>query len=305
MKILITGATGFVGKTLIPYLFERGENNIAILVRDKKKASDLFSSIPITIIEIDNCMRENIISYSPEIVLHMAALFNTRDDVETAKKIIESNITFGTLLLEALSNTACKYFINIGTFTEYLYGAGEYMPNSLYAASKTAFRSIIKYYQNLTNFNWINIILYTSYGRSNNQKKVLDYMLEAMDSPITVNFTLGEQITDFIHVDDIADFFYNLFLKIDLFKDSYTQLHLGSGKGYSIREASQVLEDVFSKKINANWGGLSYRPFDAMYAIAPIAKNIELLNWRSKITLEQGFTILKNELEVKKKDRGY
>lgn len=298
MKILITGATGFVGKTLIPYLFDRGITDIAILVRDKEKALNLFPLIPITIFDIDNNMRENVISYSPDVVLHMAALFNTRDDVDSAIKIIDSNITFGTLLLEAVSKTSCKYFVNIGTFAEFMFGAGEYMPNSLYAASKTAFRSLVQYYQNISEFKSINVVLYTSYGRRNNQKKVIDYMLDAMDSAIPVNFTLGEQVSDFIHVDDIADFFYTLFTKIDVCKNNYTQFHLGSGEGYSIREASLILEKVFSKKINANWGGLPYRPLDVMYSVAPIARNIELLNWKSKVCLEKGFTILKEDICV-------
>jgi len=300
MKILITGATGFVGKTLIPYLFDRGITDIAILVRDKEKALKLFPLIPITIFEIDNNMRDSVISYSPDVVLHMAALFNTRDDADTAIKILDSNITFGTLLLEAISKTSCQYFINIGTFAEFMFGAGEYMPNSLYAASKTAFRSLIQYYQNISEFKLINVVLYTSYGRQNNQKKVVDYMLDAMDSAIPVNFTLGEQVSDFIHVDDIADFFYTLFTKIDVCKNNYTQFHLGTGYGYSIREASLILEKVFYKKINANWGGLPYRPLDVMYAVAPIARNIELLNWKAKISLEQGFSILKEDMDDKK-----
>lgn len=297
MKILITGATGFVGKTLIPYLFDRGITDIAILVRDKEKALNLFPLIPVTIFEIDNDMRDNIISYSPDVVLHMAALFNTRDDADTAKKIIDSNIVFGTLLLEAISKTSCQYFINIGTFTEYLYGAGEFFPNNLYSASKTAFRSIVHYYQTVNNFKWINVIVYSPYGRKNDQKKVVDYLIEAMYSPIPINFSLGNQILDFIHVDDIADFFYTLIMEIHTIKDSYTQLHLGTGKGFSIREVSLIMEKVFSKKINANWGGLTYRSTDVMFSVAPINKNLKIINWKAKLDIEQGLYLLKKDLE--------
>jgi CDP-paratose synthetase len=299
MKILITGATGFVGKTLIPYLFDRGITDIAILVRNKEKALNLFPLIPVTIFEIDNNMRESVISYSPDVVLHMAALFNSRDDANTAKKIIDSNIVFGTLLLEAVSKTSCHYFINLGTFTEYLYGAGEFFPNNLYSASKTAFRSIVQYYQTVNNVKWINVIVYSPYGRKNDQKKVVDYMLDAMDSSILIDFSKGEQILDFIHVDDIASFFYCLFTQIHVCTDNFTQFHLGTGDGHSIREVSHILEKVFSKKINANWGGLPYRPLDIMFAVAPIARNIELLNWKAQISLEQGFSILKEDMVEK------
>ena len=44
MKILITGATGFVGRTLIPYLFSHSLTDICLLVRDRQKAESMFRS---------------------------------------------------------------------------------------------------------------------------------------------------------------------------------------------------------------------------------------------------------------------
>jgi len=301
MKILITGGTGFVGKTLIPYLFSKGYNEISLVVREREKAATLFELLPLTIIEVNNDMRENIISYSPDIVLHMAALFNTKDDANNAIQLIESNITFGTLILEAVSKTNCKYFVNVGTFSEFLYGGGEYMPNNLYSASKNAFRSIIKYFQTKTDFKWINVVLYSPYGRKNNSKKVIDYLIETFNSTKPIDFSLGEQVLDFIHVDDIANFFISLFSKINKIEDSYIQFHLGTGIGHSIREVGIIIEKVFERKINANWGGLPYRKLDPMHAVAPIGKNLELLGWKAKIELEEGISKLKDELNRNEK----
>lgn len=42
MRILITGATGFVGKTLIPYLISKGVNDLVLLVRNLDKAKAMF-----------------------------------------------------------------------------------------------------------------------------------------------------------------------------------------------------------------------------------------------------------------------
>ena len=44
MRILITGATGFVGKTLIPYLISKGINDLVLLVRNLDKAKTLFGN---------------------------------------------------------------------------------------------------------------------------------------------------------------------------------------------------------------------------------------------------------------------
>ena len=293
MKILITGGTGYVGETLIPYLFSSGFTDISLLVRNIDKATAMFKDYSISYISTeDKNWEDDVIKYSPDIVLHMATMFTGKCDAESAKEIVNSNILFTTLLLEAISHTGCSHFINIGTFTEFLYGDGKFFANNLYSASKTAVRPIIQYYQTQSKWKWTNVIVYSPYGKKNKSKKVLDYLLDALDSPTPVKFSGGEQILDFIHVDDMADFFVTLFTKIlnNEWNNDFIELHLGSGKGYSIKEIAKIMEEVSGKKVNAIWGALPYRKFDTMHAVAPIGKNIEVLQWRSKVDIKKGIT---------------
>lgn len=298
MKILITGATGFVGKTLVPYLYKLECGNLTLLVRNVKKATMLFDSCGgINMINTENeDWPAQVIKLNPDIVLHLATYFTTKHDVDNVKELISSNILFPTLLLEALTKTQCRCFINIGTFTEYLFGFGEFSPNNLYSSLKSAFRPIIQYYQKISCWKWVNVILYSPYGRRNNSKKVLDLMIDSLYSEKTINFTLGEQILDFIHVDDIADFFYKLILKEGLLPDSYYQFHLGTGLGMTLRELGENVEKVFGRKMNCCWGGIPYQPLEAKAAVAPIMNNIVLLDWKAKIGIKEGLKILKEDL---------
>ena len=296
-KILITGATGFVGKTLIPYLYNNGIEDIALLVRNEDKAYRLFGDINLTIISLQKeSWKDEVKKFNAEVVIHLAAFFSTKYDYATAVELVNSNLLFTTELLVALQDTDCKYFVNTGTFTEFLYGDGKYFPANLYSATKTAERSIIQYFTNLSGIKWINIILYSPYGRKNDYKKVIDYMADAMNAKAQVAFSKGEQILDFIHVDDIADFYLNLLKKIDLLNEPFEEFHLGTGEGHSIREVAQIMEDVFGKKINANWGGLPYRKFDIMHAIAPVKKNMDVLGWMAKIDIRRGMEIFRADI---------
>jgi CDP-paratose synthetase len=298
MKILITGGTGFVGKTLVPYLYQNGYTEIVLLVRNREKANSMFTNLPIKIIDTHDNWRQDVIGYNADVVLHLATLFSGRCDATSAKSIVDTNILFTTQLLEAVMHTDCSYFVNIGTFTEFLNGAGEYMPNNLYSASKTAVRPILKFYQTQSKWKWVNIIVYSPYGRYNSQKKVIDYMLDAMDTPTPVAFSKGEQVLDFVHVDDMADFFVSLLNNLHIIKDKFEEFHLGTGVGHSIREVAAVMEKVFGKKIKADWGGLPYRTLDVMHAVAPISKNISMLGWRSQLSLEEGMKILKKDINI-------
>jgi CDP-paratose synthetase len=114
--------------------------------------------------------------------------------------------------------------------------------------------------------------------------------LDALDSPTPIKFSGGEQVLDFIHVNDMSEFFVTLFTKMSKKEWNYDfiELHLGSGYGYSIKEIAQIMEELSGKKVNAIWGALPYRKFDTMHAVAPIGKNIEYLKWKSKIDIKKG-----------------
>lgn len=296
-KILITGGTGFVGKTLVPFLVSKGCANTALLVRDEEKARAMFFGIDLKVISLqDNNWKDAIKSFNPEVVIHLAAFFSTKCDAEVAENLVQSNLMFTTMLLEALQNTDCEYFINTGTFTEFMNGDGKYFPANLYSATKTAERPIIEYFNNLSGRKWINIVLYSPYGRKNSYKKVIDYMADAMDSPVPVSFSKGEQILDFIHVDDIASFYLALLKWLEKMNENFEEFHLGTGNGHSIREVAEMMEKVFGKRINAEWGALPYRKFDVMKAVAPVKKDLDYLGWKPEISMEEGLRIYKNDI---------
>ncbi len=298
MRILITGATGFVGKTLVPFLFAKKMADIILLVRNQEKATRLFGNIPVSVISTQSAdWMQQVSELNPDAVLHLAAFFTGRHDEENVSKLVEANISFTTCLLEALSTTQCQHFINIGTFSEFRHGDGEYRPNNLYSATKTAERPIISYYQSISSWNWINVVVYSPYGRQNDYKKVIDYMLDAFDTQQPVDFTKGEQILDFVHVDDMADFFWHLIQQLPSLDAPYYQFHLGTGVGHSIREVAEQMEKVAGRKMNANWGGRTYSEQDIMHAIAPIEQNLRLLDWKSKIDLETGIEILMKDVK--------
>lgn len=299
MKVLITGATGFVGRNLLPRLLSASEVSceLALLNFDQENALQMYQGYQ-NIRQIDLLQPEypqHIIDFNPDIVLHMASFLTSRDDEEILDRLIQANILFGTRLLHTLQNTSFRYFINIGTFAEYLKNDGVFDSAYLYAATKTAFRSIIHYYQQKTGFQWINVIPYTIYGGQDSQKKVIDYILSSLDAEEDIKMSPGEQQLDFIHVFDVADFFIRLFEKIESIKMEYIQFELGTGVGTTIRDLARIIEAVYQKNAHIQWGGLPYRARDVMRAIANTANLTDILNWTPGISLQQGIRMIKDQ----------
>lgn len=289
MNILITGGTGYIGTTLVPYIMERGFSDVCLLVRNQSKAQDIYGDSVQYITTEETDWREQLIAYNPDVVLHLAGLLNSKHDADSVEPLVRSNVLFTTQLLEAVSHTECQYFVNVGSCWEYRDGGTNPNPNTLYAATKLAVHPIMTFYQSLSKWKWVNVVVYSAYGKRNTPKKIFELIYDALDAPTPHPFTEGNQILDFIHVEDIADFFYTLMTKLDVIKENYTQFHLGTGEGHSLREVASILEDLTGKKVNADWGALPYRPHEVMKSIAPIDENVRLLNWKATKSIQDGW----------------
>lgn len=285
-KVLITGSTGFIGRHLVPKLIG---NNFQILeiTRSIEKSTQLFGDSTSKVQVSDALFKEKIKKFDPEIVIHLASYLTSSDELSHVEKLIESNLLFLAKVLDSISETNLKLFINTGTFAEYFKGGDELIPAYFYAATKTASRSLIEYYSNTYNFIYTNVIPYTIYGGNDSNKKILDLIKDSLDSREALDLSPGEQILDFIHINDVIDFYYKLLLNYSKIKNK-SVFKLGTGKGHTLKEVASIIQDLTSKRVNINWGGKKYRKSDVMYAVADTSDAYNLLNWKPKISLNDG-----------------
>ncbi len=301
MKVALTGITGFVGRNLMPMIIDKLPNVELLTLNvetDLSKAQQMYpwkQCHHILTTELDK-----LVDFNPEIVLHLATITTERNNTELIKPMLAANIEFGVLLLDSLTRCSqLRLFVNTGSFAEYRFGPSNINDAYLYAATKSAFRHFCDYYSQLMNYKYITVVPYTIYGGTPTVKRLMDYILESMESETPVDMTAGEQILDFTHVNDLADFYVHILRNPDLFYNlnNGEEFHIGTGKGTSIRDLVSIVERVYGRKCNINFGGRPYRERDTMHAVAPIAKNLNLVNWRAMISLEDGICMMKDANE--------
>lgn len=286
MNILITGATGFVGRNLVTYLSKNTKHKIIVIVRDLEVSKSLFPSE--NVYHILNTKLDDIKQYSPQCVFHLAAKLSSQNDENTLDELLSSNIIFGTKLLHVLKECdSLKLFINIGTFAEYRFGPNGVNNAYLYSATKTAFKELLRYYSDISEYKYLHIVPYTIYGGRDSSKKIIDYIKDSLELKEPVKMTKGEQVLDFIHINDVISFFIFIIDNIDRFLSLSNGeiVHLGSGQGTSIKDLAKMIENKYAGKANINWGGIPYRDRDIMYAVAPIHKLLQL-GWKSQYKLK-------------------
>jgi nucleoside-diphosphate-sugar epimerase len=289
MKILITGATGFVGRHLVPELLEKG-HTCALLGRNMDRLASSYGR-NVTLMEYRADSFEYVKAvrdFGPQAAIHLAGYLTSGDDRESVEKLLDANITFSSRLCGALEQTDISLIINTGSFSEYRHGDGSLDPAYFYSATKTAARHLVEYFGGKNGWRVVHVIPYSIYGPGGTGKKVMDYLIDATLFEKHADMTDGKQVLDFIYIDDLVEFYCMLLENRHAIESDVSEYHIGTGKGTSIRELAEIIQNVSGKTANVAWGKRSYRPRDVFHAIAPIGNATKDFGWSPKVDLKEG-----------------
>lgn len=291
MKLLITGATGFIGTHLVEKLYK--EHDVHILI-----PPSLTYSLPgnveafefsDNISALHRYLQENNI----EGIVHLASLFIAQHQPEQIKDMILSNVYLGTAVLEAMEKTEVKWVLNTGTYWQnYKHDKKEYCPVNLYAASKQAFIDMAAYYVETSDVKFVTLKLSDTFGRGDTRRKILAVFKEIAASGEELCMSTGEQYIDILHIDDVISGFVHLMHLLHTNTTLNPEYVLAAKQRYTLKQIAAIYEKVSRKKLNIVWGGRAYRKREVMI---PWTKGTVLPGWEPAFTLEQGITEFINE----------
>lgn len=288
--ILITGATGFIGKHLVRRFSQDKRYRVIILVRENSNLNIIKDyKDKISIYEyksdyqsVENVFKNNKICY----VFHLAAFSCYDHKSEDISDMIDSNIKLGTFILESMQKYQCQYFINTSTYWQN-YQNNNYQPICLYAATKEAFEKIIDYYCLDKKFKAISLKLYDVYGYDDHRKKLLNTLLTRSIED-SIDLTAGEQKLYMVFIDDVIDAYINAMNIIKISKKQHSVYGVYGKDKYSLKEIIRILQELSNKKFNINFGKIAYHKFQIMDPV-----NVKKLpKWNAKISLKNGLKII-------------
>ncbi|GAA6184227.1 NAD-dependent epimerase [Aliiglaciecola sp. NS0011-25] len=229
MKILVTGAAGFIGSHVSLYLLERGDEVVGLdnlndyydvnlkLDRLKRveqhKNSYNFTFVKMSV-EDKESMADLFEEHKFDKVVHLAAQAGVRYSLENPHAYIDANIVGFMNILEGCRHNKVKHLVYASSSS--VYGANESMPFSvhdnvdhpvsLYAASKKANELMAHTYSHLFNLPTTGLRFFTVYGPWGRPDMALFLFTKAIleDKPIKV-FNYGNHKRDFTYIDDIVE----------------------------------------------------------------------------------------------------
>jgi CDP-paratose synthetase len=289
LKILLTGASGFLGSALALHWRHAG-HQVALLLRPTSKLDrlrGLEASFDVgrctTDVEVDAFVK----NVQPEVVVHTACAYGRQG--ESSLQLFDANLRLGLVILQALQHTAQPVsFINTGSAL-----APEVSP---YALSKSQFAQWGRMLatQSGGQLRFINVLLQHMYGPGDDASKFTTHVLHAChrNEPV-LKLTAGEQARDFIYIDDVVSAYDTLLTQRHQL-DTVQDIEVGSGVAPTIREFVETAHRLTASRTELLFGALPYRTNEAMHCLA----NVEFmaqLSWAPAFDLNAG---LKKTIEL-------
>jgi len=267
MKILVTGATGFIGNYVISQLLEM---NILVIAtsssRERALEKTWFTKVEFVEHHIHNSSTENLFEKfkSPDLAIHLAwgGLSNFKSQ-EHLDNIFPAHLNFlRNLLTNGLKDLTC-----VGTCLEYGMQEGELSeemkgtPTIAYPLAKRKLYEELVQLQKELSFSLKWVRLFYMYGEGQSPKSILSLLEKALDTNEKIfNMSLGEQVRDYLHVSEVSK---NIII-FALQKKIEGLVNCCSNKPITIKELVLDYLDKRHKKIELNFGYYPYTDYEPM-----------------------------------------
>lgn len=213
-KVVITGASGFIGLELLKFLVKKKYTIYLILKKKnyllKKKIKN--KKVKFIFFKSYSHLKKQTKGVNPNTIIHLATYYKNNHTFEDIEKLNKANILFGSIILEIFLNKKIKKFINICSAMQNSKGLKN-NPENLYAATKEAFNTIINFYKKKNKVKFYNLYLEDTYSANDKRNKILPTLKKNYINNQITTLVTKKLIMNFTHVSDVISAIYILLTK--------------------------------------------------------------------------------------------
>lgn len=288
--ILLTGGTGFLGAAVLRAL-QRHSIPVVLLKRsssDTWRMADLLDGRPgVTAYDVDRTPLEAVFAnHEIEAVLHMATAYGRRG--ERLDDLLEANVLYPVRLLQAAIQNGAKAFLSTDTFSTKV---GE-LPDGLagYVLTKRHFRECGELLAGTHGIRLVNVRIEHAYGPRDGSDKFVPTLIRALlANEAKFDLTPGEQVRDFVYVDDVVEAYLTLLAKHSELPGNTVTVDVGTGSGRTLGSMVRLARDLCGSSTELRFGALPYRTGEMMRSVADTSV-LQGLGWRPAMSLQEGLT---------------
>ena len=299
-RIFITGGVGFIGSAIVNHLQEAGHE---IMVYDDLSFGNRdYINIPDShfvqeSILNDSSLKSVIVEYSPNYLIHLAAVHFIPYCNEHPFESANINITGTINLLNSckavkslekvlFASTAAVYPIWDEAINESLQPS----PSDIYGLSKFTGEELCKKFYAETSVPTIICRFFNAFGpNETNPHLIPAIQKQVLEGSRTIQLGNTQPKRDFIHTSDMA---MAIQLLLERFDKGIDIFNLGRGIEYSVMDVIGAFEKALGKSLEVEVDPARLRKTDRLHLLADIKKLIEFTGWKPSISLEEGIKTL-------------
>ncbi|MCB8948752.1 MAG: NAD(P)-dependent oxidoreductase [Ardenticatenaceae bacterium] len=291
MKILVTGATGFVGRALVPFLVQQLDVEVAVLVREVYSQVDLRPFPPplqairqqfhVVYADLRNFQLTSraIAEANPTHVIHLAAVGVT-DPFLGLDTALRHNLNGTINLIRACfeKRQGVQQLIVART-------PGERTNMNVYAASKAAAWNFCEMYGRTHHWPIHGAMIFQAYGPGQSPRNLIPAAITAAQAGQDFPMTSGAQQRDWLYIDDLVA---GLWAMLQAELSPAETVELGSGQTASVAQVVQQIYEIVGGAGRPLIGTLPNRPGEETVQFANAPQTRQQINWQATTPLRTG-----------------
>lgn len=301
-KIIVTGATSFIGIHLVRQLITNNKNEVyAIVRRNSEKRKLLPISEQIHIIELnmnEYCKLSNVIQSSCDVCFTLA-WNGTRGESRNIRTWQQENYMYSMECIKEVCKMGCKKIICAGSQAEYGFMEGIITEKSINKPNTEYGKAKLKFYQDALKYCHENEVsikeprFFSLYGEDDNPKTMILSILNAMLMGEPCKLTECIQYWDFLYIEDAVQAM--IMLMDQICEDGI--YNFASGDNRKLKDFIEEMYQMTQSNSELQYGKISY-PLTGMVSMKPsIGKLTSQTGWKPQVSFHEGINKVIKKLQ--------
>lgn len=292
MRVFVTGASGFIGSHVTRALLGNGHSLVVLAIPGDPlmRLQDVRSSFEVIagMLSDVSILQQALAEFQPEACIHLAWYAEPGKYLHAAENI--QSLTASLSLLNILIKTGCSQVVMAGTCAEYDAEFGylsEHTPTrpaTLYAAAKLSCCLLSQQIATQARINLAWGRIFYPYGPQEDKRRLIPSAIDTLKQGAAFPASQGEQVRDYIHVEDVAEAFCVL-----IEKQANGVFNISSGSPVSIHQLLTTIGNLMGRVDLIQFGVQPYRDWEPPF-ICGNNSRLRKLGWKSSYSLPDGLS---------------